>query len=173
MSKKTRRHDGTGRSSTEPRHVRLYEWLMATPAWQSLSAEQRAAYVELKRLYNGSNNGEIAMSVRRLGELLHVGKSSAARALAVLEERGFIRARQKGGFSCKVRHSSEWVLTEHGTADENPSKEFARWTPEKQNTVPPQGQSVPVLGPTGPSAGTMVSKKAAYGPSGGTVKAAI
>ena len=41
------RHNKTGRSKGEPRHVRIYHWMMDTAAWQSLNATQRAIYLEM------------------------------------------------------------------------------------------------------------------------------
>jgi hypothetical protein len=117
------------------RHVRLYHYFMRTEAWKSLAALERAIYVEIASRYagDGSNNGRIGYSVREAATTFKVGKSSAARALAILQDRGFIVARQKGAFSLKVRHSTEWRLTEFGcdVTGELPTKEFARWSAKK------------------------------------------
>lgn len=122
------------------RHVRLYHYLMQTEAWKSLGALERSIYVEMAARYagDGSNNGRIGYSIREAAATFRVGKSSAARALAVLQDRGFIVARIKGAFSLKVRHSTEWRLTEFGCdlTGALPTKEFARWSPENQKSVP-------------------------------------
>ena len=124
----------TGRSTKEPRHVRLYHWLMQTPAWKSLNGNQRAIYVEMAALYRGpgSNNGRIPYSTRQGAESLRIGKSTAARAFAALQERGFIVARIKGAFSLKLRHATEWRLTEFpcDVTNQSPTKDFARWPPK-------------------------------------------
>jgi hypothetical protein len=101
------------------RHVRLYHYFMKTEAWQSLGALERAIYVEIASRYagDGSNNGRIGYSVREAAATFKVGKSSAARALVILQDRGFIVVRQKGAFSLKVRHSTEWRLTEFGSVN--------------------------------------------------------
>jgi hypothetical protein len=108
---------------------------MKTEAWQSLGALERAIYIEIASRYagDGSNNGRIGYSVREAAATFKVGKSSAARALAILQDRGFIVARQKGAFTLKVRHSTEWRLTEFGcdVTGELPTKEFTRWSAEK------------------------------------------
>jgi DNA-binding transcriptional regulator YhcF (GntR family) len=165
--------DNTGRSSKDARHVRLHHWVMQTPAWKSLSGEQRAIYIEIAARYRGtgSNNGSIPYSVREAADSLHIGKSTAARHFEVLQDRGFIIAVRRGGFSYKQRHATEWRLTEFpcDVTHELPSKEFARWTSETQNTVPPPTSKVLVAEPIGTHSGTDPSRIAADGPTTGTV----
>jgi hypothetical protein len=92
-------------------HVRLYSWLLNSPAYLSLSCPARALLVEVTRLYNGRNNGQIGLSVRTASERCHVARGTAARAFAELQERGFIELVTKGAFSRKAPHASEWRLT--------------------------------------------------------------
>jgi len=156
--------DRTGRSKKVARHVRIYHWMMDAEAWQSLTGNQRAVYIEMAARYNGRNNGRIPYSVREAAESLHIGKSTAARDLAVLQERGFIIPRKKGAFSLKVRHATEWRLTEF-SCDVTlalPTKEFMRWSPKIQNTVPPQNSTVPVVEPNDTCGGTTPPKKGAH-----------
>ena len=140
------------------RHVRLYHYFMQTAAWRSLKALERAIYIEIAARYagDGSNNGRIGYSIREAASTFKVGKSSAARALETLQDRGFIVARKKGAFSLKSRHSTEWRLTEFGCdlTGALPTKEFARWSPENQKPVPPQTLTVLQTGPAGISSGT-------------------
>jgi DNA-binding transcriptional MocR family regulator len=129
------------------RHVRLYHWMMGSAAWKGLSGNQRAIYVEMAARYNGFNNGRIPYSVREAANSLGIGKSTAARDLAVLRERGFIVPTTKGAFSLKVRHATEWRLTEF-SSDVRPAmatKDFTHWSPEIQNAVPSQNGSVPLM----------------------------
>jgi len=44
-----------------PRHVRLYHWMTDSPAWRSLTALDRAMYIEMAKRYvgEGTNNGQI------------------------------------------------------------------------------------------------------------------
>jgi hypothetical protein len=148
----------TGRSTKAQQHVRLYHWLMATLAWKSLSANQRAIYIEISARYNGSNNGNIPYSIREAAESLHIGKSTAATDLQVLQERGFIAPVARGAFSLKNRNSTEWRLSEHpcDVTHAIATKEFMRWSPEIQNTVPLVGPMVPGAGPIGTRSRTMV-----------------
>lgn len=167
------RTNKTGRSKGESRHVRLYHWLMHTDAWRSLDATARAVYVEMAARYGGpgSNNGRIPYSVREAAESLRIGKTTAARALDRLQARGFIVPIKKGAFSLKLKHATEWRLTEfscdmtHALA----SKEFTRWKPEIQNAVPSQASMVPIAGPSGTSSGTGVAGMSRNGTCDGTV----
>ncbi len=146
MKKSRRKHNASGRTVGAGGHVRLYHWLLATPAWRSLSCEARAVLVELYALYNGSNNGGLFLSVREAAKRVGIGKTTAARALDQLADRGFIRRHVQGGFSHKIRHATQWVLTEFPHGCQLPTKDFAHWkaASENQNTVLPEGQMVPL-----------------------------
>lgn len=148
MSDKRRRKvNHTGRSEGSGRFVQLHLWLLRSAAWQSLSPPARSIYVELGALYNGSNNGELYLSVRKAARLINVSKTTAARGFKELTGSGFIRPRQEGAFDWKARHATSWILTEHSFAGHLATKEFMRWQPEKKkNTVPPVGQTVPLAG---------------------------
>lgn len=122
-------------SEAKERHIRLAYWLMDTAAWRDLDPVGRCAYVELMKLYNGSNNGRIALGVRTLADALNVAPTTAARALRSLEAHGFIVTVTRGAFSRKLRHATEYRLTAHGCNVTNglPTKDFSRW---QKNTVP-------------------------------------
>jgi DNA-binding transcriptional ArsR family regulator len=158
------------------RHVRLYHWLVHSPAWRDLTANARAIYVEISSRYGGagSNNGRIPYSVREAATSLRISKSTASRALIELQEHGFIALMKEGGFNLKARHAAEWRLTEF-VSDVDPSaatKEFMRWPPaEIQNTVPLTEPTVPLVKPIGPSGETRKMKNPSHGPSGETVAA--
>src|SRR6516225_320775 len=118
------------------------------------------------------DSGRIPYSVREAAEDLHVGKSTAGRDLAVLQERGFLKVTTKGAFSWKHRHATEWRLTEFPSdvTNEISTKEFARWTPEIQNTVPSQHGTVLVAGPNSTFSDTSLSKNAPDNTRSGTVR---
>src|SRR5829696_9224547 len=139
----SRRIDRTGRSQGESRHVRLHHWMLSCPAWKSLPAVDRAIFIELAALYNGSNNGSLGYSVRTAAERLSVSPQTAMRALQRLQERGFITRVTKGAFSRKVRHASEWRLTEHpcDVTGEMATKAFMSWKPSMPATNTKRGAS--------------------------------
>ena len=62
-----RRHNHKGRSTTE-RFVSLPHWMLQSPAWRSLSPVARGVFIELAAIYNGSNNGRLALSARDAAE---------------------------------------------------------------------------------------------------------
>jgi len=87
--------------------------------------------------YYGSNNGQIALSVRDASENCKMSKNTASRAFKELQERGFIELRTPGAFSRKVRHANEWSLTEFrdDTTGKMATKAFMHWH-QIQNAVP-------------------------------------
>jgi len=128
------------------RFLRLPHILLKSEAWRSLSPAQRCVYIAIGEHYTGFNNGRIGLSVRQAAELANVNKDTAGAAFRVLEERGLIRKRKEGGFSYKVRHATEWVLTAHpsGLNGEHPAtQEFRHWKPQEKSRSPRSGQTVP------------------------------
>src|SRR5262249_29943369 len=92
-----------GKKSNGPPFVQLHYYLLDSDAWHRLSLPARAAYIELARLYDGTNNGRLAMSVRTLAARIPCGKNTASRALEELEVSGFISVMKVGSFD--GRHS--------------------------------------------------------------------
>ena len=112
----TNRHNRSGRSTSTDRYIALKHWVMRTEAWRSLDCVARCAYLELAMRYAGpgSNNGCLPYSLREMAAMLNVSKMTAQRALHKLQERGFIVETKRGAFSLKLRHATEWRLTEFG-----------------------------------------------------------
>ena len=112
--------------------------MTGTPAWHSLKPAERAVYLEVARVYNGCNNGSLALSVRDAADRCNINKDTAGRALRVLEERGFIECVTPGGFSRKTPHATEWRLTEwpcdrsHAPA----TKAYQAWRPTAAESPP-------------------------------------
>lgn len=154
------------------RFVMLELWLLKTEAWQSLSTVSRAAYIEIAQLYKGNNNGRLSMSLRRLAGSLHVGKSTAERAISELTERGFIEVAQPSGFMNKCRLAAEYRLTAHfcDRTNQPAKKTFCQWH-EKENprsrhrdtTVPPQGHEPPKTTPKPSDGPVQVAEKRGFG----------
>ncbi len=116
------------------RHVQLAEWLQASEAWATLRPGPRALYVELKRRYNGANNGEIFLSHRDAAKALCVNRNTVTGYFAELQERGFIRMTQAPHLGpAGIGLASKWALEEDSTVDGKPGgMSFMRWR-EKQN----------------------------------------
>jgi hypothetical protein len=115
--------------SKDMKHVRLYSWLLNSPAYLSLSPAARAVLIETANAYDGYNNGRIGLSVRRAAKRCRIAPGTAAQAFKDLEERGFIDCMTKGGFNRKSRHASEWRLTfwPCNVTGELSSKRFMNW----------------------------------------------
>lgn len=124
-----------GRSKGDARHVRHYDYELASPAYRALPCVARALYTEIKRLHNGSNNGELFLSERMAAERLGVAQNTAKKALEELQDKGFIRVCRKGSFSWKTRHATTWIITEYPAQGALPTGDYQQWKPahEKQN----------------------------------------
>lgn len=130
-----------GRSSGEPKHVRLYDWFTRCEAWRSLDVYARCLYVEFKARYSGANNGDIAFSGTEMEKALNCSNRPADRALRDLIDRGFVKVSRRGTFDWKSNgengaRSTTYILTEYGIdwpmrSAMPPTKDFMRWTPEE------------------------------------------
>jgi DNA-binding HxlR family transcriptional regulator len=139
--------DATGRSKGKEPFVMLRKFVLASEAYRSLKPLPRAIYTELRRRYNGTNNGYISCSLREIEKELHCSKNTASAALGELVKKGFIKRATCGSFHYKVRHAPTWILTEEEYDGKPATKEFARWSAEEKSAVPEQGQGVPKEGP--------------------------
>ena len=88
------------------------------------------------------------MSVRQAATALDTGIHQASAAFRQLEDRGFIKPRQRGAFQWKARHATSWLLTEYmdDVAGHEPTKHFMRWRPagepKNKSRLPLRQQSV-------------------------------
>lgn len=135
------RHNATGRSKNRGAFLMLEGWMMDSPAWASLSPQDRAVYVELARLFNGKNNGFLGFGVRAAAERANVNKDTARKCLQRLVDRGFIEPTQAGAFNQNDRRATEWRLTQHRCDRTHApgSKAFMRWRPEDLEQRPKRG----------------------------------
>jgi hypothetical protein len=133
------------RSGGGGRFFQLHHYMMDTEAWASLSAADQAIYVAVGRLYDGSNNGCLFLSVRDAAKCAHCNKDTAGKSLARLVERGFLEVATPSGFSRKDRVATEWRLTAFRCDKTGalPSRAFRAWRPEVQTTVRNQATTVP------------------------------
>jgi hypothetical protein len=148
-----RRHNHKGRSTTE-RFVSLPHHMLRSPAWRSLSTVARSIFVELAAIYNGRNNGRLALSARDAAERVRCSKNTAARAFAELTQKGFVDLCSRGHFDRKTPHAAEYRLTLHSCdrAGERASKRFMNWHPDQPKSV-----AGPTRGTAGVTAETATS----------------
>ncbi|EAR51034.1 hypothetical protein OG2516_04029 [Oceanicola granulosus HTCC2516] len=127
MSKAYRRTGG--------RHVQLQEWFQATEAWTTLRPAPRALYIELKRRFNGSNNGRIPLSYREAADLINVHRNSIRAYFRELETRGLIRRTSNGHLGADGHGiATTWQLCELAMQNGGrPDLAFRSW--EKQKPV--------------------------------------
>lgn len=123
------RHNKKGRSKTRGQFVALPHWMLSTPAWRFLKPVDRVLYVEVARLYNGSNNGRLALSTRDAAERCNAHRDTIGAAFRRLEAAGFVECATPGGFSRKTRHATEWRLAIErcDVTGALASKAFTRW----------------------------------------------
>jgi hypothetical protein len=129
--------------------VMLENWLMDSLAWKDLTPNAKVVYLALKRRFNGSNNGTIALGARAAGEALNKTHHSGNRALRELLSHGFLVVTAQSNFNRKTKEATEYRLTE--LADDRPghsraaTKDFMSWEPEKEIAVaPPPGTVAPL-----------------------------
>src|SRR4051812_38339880 len=122
-----RRHVKHGKSQRESRFVQLPHWIMDSPAWARLKPVERCVWLEATRVYNGANNGWLALPSRSIAHRLGVKHTTVVRALQMLVTLGFIVVTRRSEFS-KKRRATEYRLT-HLKCDRTgklASKQFMR-----------------------------------------------
>lgn len=118
-----------GRSIGGGRFVQIHHFMMQSVAWRSLQPNDKAVYLEIAAIYDGTNNGRLGLGVRAAAERANINKDTAGKCFLRLQERGFIECAQPGGFSMKVRHAAEWRLAQYrcDRTGQPPSKAFQKW----------------------------------------------
>ena len=111
-----------------------YSWL-ESDAWVWLPPPACKLFIELRRRFNGRNNGDISLSYREAAGLVGCSKSSAMRHMKALIAHGFIDLHTKGRM--RNRHATTWYLTME-RCEYNASYPTHRWR-EFTCPVPPSG----------------------------------
>jgi hypothetical protein len=145
------------------RHVQLPEWLQASTAWATLKPGPRALYIELKRRYNGVNNGAIYLSHRDAALALNVHRNTVGPWFRDLMERGFITMTQAPHLGPSgIGQASVWSLDELPTPEGKPARKgFMSWSPKQKprtKSVPPRHKITDGNGSTQASPGAAVLK---------------
>jgi hypothetical protein len=78
-------------------HVRLYNTLIDSPAWNALSATDQRVYVALRRALGKSNNGDISLPLSRSKHFQIRSPSTLAKGLLALVAVGLIAVTRRGG----------------------------------------------------------------------------
>lgn len=113
-------------------HIRLDHWFYDCASWQALKPAPRALYLELKRRFNGSNNGQIFLSHRDAAKKLNVGRDTIGRYYDILVEHGFItQTRGHCLGPSGIGQSAAYALTELPLDEKPATKDFMQQ--KKQN----------------------------------------
>ena len=105
-------HLNNGRSSKPESYVKIPKWIIRSPAWRRLSTTDRVVWMEAVAIYNGTNNGFLALSSRVIADRIGVvSHQTVARSLTSLQMRGFLEITSRSSFSIKNRKASEYRLT--------------------------------------------------------------
>jgi hypothetical protein len=119
-------HNKTGRSKKDKsRFVALPFSVIDSPGYRATTPTARAALIEALRLYNGKNNGSLALPARLIAEKLNVSKDTASRAIRELVNCGLLRLVKASSYSRK-RLAAEYRLTHLpcNVSGDMPSKEY-------------------------------------------------
>lgn len=121
-----------GKRAFEGQYVPMPYALLKSAAWRSLSGAAVKVFLELHTRYNGSNNGNVRLSMNEATEALGIGKATAQRAFQELQDRGFIVLQQAGNWYHRQAH--EWRLTTKATANArghvSPTNDWRNWRPK-------------------------------------------
>ena len=143
-----------GRSKTRGKFVALGDGLITSAAWRSLSGGAIRYYIELRRKFNGMNNGELHLSLREATDALGMGKHTVLRAQRELTDKGFLRVKAMGGFY--QRMATIWVLTDEPMGTALATHDYRKWTAENlkhrcRNGTRGGAKTAPDAGKRGPS----------------------
>lgn len=127
------------------RFTQLAHWVQDSPGWRAMKPGPRALYLELKRRFNGMNNGKLFLSHREAAEALNVNRETAGTYFAELESHGFIIVTQGHCLGPDGKgQSAHYALTEEPLDGKPPTKGFMvqqKQKPRWKNTQPMAGKS--------------------------------
>lgn len=113
----------------QPRFVQMFDWVQQTEAWATMPPGPRTLYIELKRRYSGSNNGQLFLSHRDAAKACHAHRNTVGNWFRVLQERGFITM-TRGAFlgPSGTGVAATWALTELPTSEgKKATMDFKKW----------------------------------------------
>lgn len=117
-----------GRSKKGEPFVLLPKNLLTSAAWLDLSPGAKCIFIELKRIFNGVNNGEVSLSCRQAETVAKCSKNTASKKFKELESHGFIIANRKGLFT--IRQATTWILTTERYKGNPNTDNWKNWTPQ-------------------------------------------
>ena len=116
-------------ASKSDRFVRLDFGMLNSQAWAHLSPVAKAVLIEIGKRHNGINNGEISLSTREAAEAVRVSKDTAATALRLLIDLGFLRLMSESSFNGEHSRARVWAITAEKAFGQRATRDFANWRP--------------------------------------------
>jgi hypothetical protein len=126
--------DQKGRSKGEGQFAPLPYVMLNSAAWRSLSGPAVKVFLELRTRFHGANNGRLVFSLEEGRRLLNLGKSTVRRALAELQDKGFIVCMTKGQWYGRL--ASTWAVTDRPIDGVGAAQTWKQWRPP--STPPPK-----------------------------------
>ena len=124
-----------GKRSDEGQYVPLLYAQLKSDAWRSLSGAAVKLWLELHTRYNGSNNGNLHLSMNEAAQILGLGKATVKRAYNELVDKGFLALEVPGNWYSRKAH--EWRLTTKPTQTPRGKRlatmDWRSWKPPKKN----------------------------------------
>jgi DNA-binding transcriptional regulator YhcF (GntR family) len=138
------RQNKTGRSKGTRPFIMLMNAIYDHPAFKALTPHSKAIYFDIRRRYNGLNNGDIHMSVREAAACCGCGNGTAHKALKMLENHGFIVTTLPGLVHGTARRATTFRLTDEADSKNNmaPTRDFENWKPA-ENSFPSISSGTP------------------------------
>lgn len=112
------------------RFVSLPYNMLNSKAFLDLHPQAVRIFIELKKRYNGTNNGFIGLSYLEASRIARCSKNTAGARLSELISHGFIKRTSVGMFTYKK--ASEYCLTCEENGHNVKTNEWRKWG-EKQN----------------------------------------
>jgi hypothetical protein len=132
MARRGKRHNKTGRADGGEQFLAIPHTMARSPAWRSLSGPALKVFIELACRFNGANNGHMSLSLDEGARVLGLGKSTVARALDELQDKGFIVLKRRGHWY--GRRASEYGLTTKSMNGMPATHAWKQWRPETEKT---------------------------------------
>lgn len=123
-----------GKRAEEGQYAPMPYGLLKSQAWRSLSGAAVKLFLELHTRFNGGNNGKLHLSMKEASEALGIGKATAQRAFAELQDKGFLDLQTPGNWYRRKAH--EWRLTtksvETAAGSKVPTNDWRSWSPKTE-----------------------------------------
>ena len=110
------------------RFVRLTYELINSVAWKCLTPASVKVYIELRKHFNGSNNGNLFLSLLDGAKSLNMSTSTVKRSLDQLVEHGIVRCAERGYFTGRI--ASRYILTNERYQGLPPTKDYLKFKPK-------------------------------------------